>query len=172
MRAIAGSIVTELESSKFRIFHLLDIEISGTHYYFTDCDVAITFLGVVYSPRPFSVETVDYSTGRVVDKMSLQLDNLDDMFTTVFVGGTPRGGTVVYSAVLLDEDYNVITGAVITSFWEPEALTGGIKPIADSDSILGLWEEDEGTGGIKPITGAGTEDYWEIEVSTGGIKPK
>lgn len=70
---------------------------------------------VRFSPRGMKFEPIRYSTGRVVDSMKVQIDNLDDALTVYFVGGTPQGGTVTLQAVLLDSAYEMVA-APLTLF--------------------------------------------------------
>lgn len=73
-------------------------------YLFTKCQVPLNLHNFLYKPRSFEVQNIMYSTTSVVDKLSLRLDNTDDIFTPLFVGGDPQGVAVVLHLVVLDEN--------------------------------------------------------------------
>jgi len=86
-------------------------------YHFTDCMVPIAMGGGLYQPRSFEVQNIRYSTGQVVDKATIRIDNLDDFFTVPFVGGDPQGASVVLSLVLLDENNQPVGGESTALFY-------------------------------------------------------
>ncbi len=142
MRPIDPSQVHELESEEIRAFGMLHMVVDGTEHAYTECDVplavsdtvtavftdtdAVTFkdhdvswmLGegakaTLYHPRGFEFQTISYSTAQIVDRCRITLDNLDDMFTNTFVGGTPQGSSVTLSIILLNDSYKVIVEPVM-----------------------------------------------------------
>lgn len=115
MRTIDSSIVAQLEAEELRPFYLLSIDIDGTVYRYTDCDVPI-YLSNVYSPLGFKFNSVDYSTDNIVDSLTIEIDNVDQVQTVLFVGGTPQGGDVILSQVVLDSSYEIVGGSSITLF--------------------------------------------------------
>jgi hypothetical protein len=178
MRPIAAIFLAELEKSEFRIFYLLEITVDDTVYRYTDCDISLTVNGNVFKSKAFSVDTVRYSAETIVDELKISIENLDDLFTLEFVGGTPRGSEVIYSFVLVDSDNQIITetalGSTIISFWEAHGITGEWTPIAEysANPIVGYWEYNGGTGGIMPAeTILAVDDFWEYDAGTGGIQP-
>ena len=178
MRPIAAIFLDELEKSEFCIFYLLEITVNNTVYRYTDCDIPLTINGNVFKSKAFSVDTVRYSAETIVDELKVSIENLDDLFTLEFVGGTPRGSEVVYSFVLVDSDNQIITeavlGSTILSFWEAHSITGEWTPVSEysTNPIVGYWEYDETTGGLIPaVTILAVDAFWEYDAGTGGIKP-
>jgi hypothetical protein len=66
----------------------------------------------LYYPRGFEAQAISYSAAQIVDRARLTIDNLDDMFTSAFIGGTPQGAGVTVSLVVLDAGYKVIVEPV------------------------------------------------------------
>jgi len=108
MLEITPAIQTHLASSEIRAFTLVRKVIDEQAYCFTECDVPIPLAGELYSPRGYKAGQISYSLARIVDSMSLDIDNLDDLFTAPYVGGNPQGSQVEIFAVALDEDYQLI----------------------------------------------------------------
>ena len=115
MRTIDSSIVAQLEAEELRPFYLLSMDVDGTVYRYTDCDVPI-YLTYTYEPLGFSFNSIDYSIDSIVDSLTVEIDNVDQVQTALFVGGTPQGGDLVLSQVVLDSSYEIVGGASITLF--------------------------------------------------------
>ena len=115
MRTINNSIVAQLESEELKPFLLLSLAIDGTTHRYTDCDVPI-YLTNTYRPLGFKFSNVRYSLSNVVDKVDLEIDNLDLVQTAIFVEGTPQGSAVVLSAVFLDSDLTIVNTSAVTLF--------------------------------------------------------
>jgi len=111
MRSINANIITQLEAGELRPFNLIDMEIDGTHYRYTDCDVPIVTGGNRFEPRGFKSQPIQYSLNKIMDQVKLEIDNLDDALTSIFVGGTPQDSGVSLQLVVLDSDYAVIESA-------------------------------------------------------------
>jgi len=126
MRNIDSSIIAELESSEFRPFLLIDLEIDSTHYRYTNCDVPIEYNGNIYTPRGFSVSEIQYSLSKIVDQATIEMDNLDSVFTSLFVGGDPRGSLVILSLVVLNSNGQIID-----------------EPVTLFEGDLDTWDLDE-----------------------------
>jgi len=177
MRSLVSAVVSELQSSEVRIFHLLDIEIEGTHFRYTDCDIPLVVGGDKYVPRAFFADAAMHSSEEIVDKFTVDVDNVDRVLVNTFVGGSPRNGTLTYSIVLLDENHNIVSYDVLEStlesYWESDSEVQDLQPVAGiGDTVLGMWEYNATTGGIMPSASIGEEDYWEYNETTGGIMPK
>ena len=70
----------------------------------------------VYSPLGFKFTNIRYSINNIVDKVDIEIDNLDQVQTAIFVGGTPQGSDVVLSLVVLDADLKIVNGSAVTLF--------------------------------------------------------
>lgn len=143
MRTIDSSIVSQLEAEELRPFYLLSMDVDGTVYRYTDCDVSI-YLSNVYDSLGFSFNAVEYSTGGIVDSLTIEIDNVDQVQTSLFVGGTPQGGELILSQVVLDSSYEIVGGASITLFegeidsWE---LDGQVLKVT-ATSIFAQWSRN------------------------------
>jgi len=115
LRTISATIVSQLQAEELRPFYLLSINIDGTVYYYTDCDVPIK-LTHVYVPLGFTFNAVDYSLENIVDSVTIEIDNVDQVQTVLFVGGTPQGGALILSQVVLDSSYNIAGGTSVKLF--------------------------------------------------------
>ena len=142
MRTIDSTIVAQLEAEELRPFYLLRMVIDGTTYRYTDCDVPI-FLLNVYSPLGFSFDAINYSLNDIVDSITIEVDNVDQVQTSLFVGGDPQGGTFVLSQVVLNSDQEIVGGAAITLFegeidsWELD----GQRLKVTATSIFHQWSQ-------------------------------
>lgn len=126
MRSIDATILAELEAKQLRPFMTLDITIDETHYRYTDCDMPIVAGGNTYNPKAFRPEPVKYGANAIVDQATLEIDNLDEVMTSLFVGSTVQGEPVVLGLVVLNASYNVISG-IVTLF----------------DGVIDQWTVDE-----------------------------
>jgi len=127
MRDINSTVLAELAKTQLRPFYILDIVIDSTHYRYTNCDVPIVYDGNIYSPRGFDFNTISYSAGTIVARASIEIDNLDEIMTALFVGNTVQGSAVTLKAVVLDNDWHIIG--------QPWGL-------------VAAYDFDEGSGGI------------------------
>jgi hypothetical protein len=53
---------------------------------------------------------------KIVDRVELEIENLDSAMTSLFIGGTPQGSLVTLSLVCLDSSNNPVDGSVVTLF--------------------------------------------------------
>jgi hypothetical protein len=113
MRSIDSSVLAQLAAEELRPFLLLSFTVGATTYRYTDCDVPIVEGGDTYEPRGFEFGEINYSSGRVVDSVDLQVDDTDRILLPDFVGGTPQGGAAILRLVVLDADYAIIGTAAI-----------------------------------------------------------
>lgn len=112
MRTIDAAILAQLQAKTLRPFVLLDFDLDGTNYRYTDCDVPIVST-YRYSPRSIKMEAVKYSLGKVVDSVKLEVSNLDSALTDAFVDGTPQGGEVLIKLILLNDSYTAVASPQI-----------------------------------------------------------
>ena len=138
MKAINASIQTQMESGQLVPFNILDMDIDSTHYRYTNCEIPLVVNSVRYESRDFKVGDIVTSNGLIIEQMQLDLWHLDadqdqdevSALTSVFVGGTPQGSSVLYATVLLN--------------------ASTFKPLGDTyftlfNGILGQWSLTEDT---------------------------
>ncbi len=101
MRNINAAILAQLASEELRPFLLLEMTLEGTTYYYTNCDKSIIWDGNVYEPQEFIIKDTIYSANKIVDQAEVEIQNLDDVMTVFFVGGTPQGSKATLRLVTL-----------------------------------------------------------------------
>lgn len=146
MRDIPAEIIQEYLSREYRPFWLLEFTVGGTTFRLTDCDVPIAAGGNLYDPRGFKIPSFQYSEKAIVDSITLQIDNLDSLFTSAFVGGTPQGSPVYARQCFLDDNY---------------------RPIGEVTGPIGFWKADEGFGSDL-IDFSGNDNHGAISGSSWG----
>lgn len=114
MRIVDPAIISQIVSGEIRSFICLYMAV-GAGFRYTTCDVDLWAGGYRYTPRQFEPGTITYSTGKIVDQVTITMDNLDDALTADFVGSTVQGAEVIISTAWLDSNYALI-GSPITLF--------------------------------------------------------
>jgi hypothetical protein len=143
MRDIDANILAELAKQELRPFLLLDLAIGGSHYRYTDCDVPLYIEDDTYEPRGFSFTRIGYSSETIVDSVDISVDNLDQVLTSLFVGGTPQAETVILSLVVLDSSYEIVgaTSAIVfqgrIDAWDLDEVTCSITVT----SLFSQWSQ-------------------------------
>lgn len=101
MRSLDASFVSGIAAEELAVFRLLTLELPDWTSHWTDCDVPLGILGNLYEPRGFTLANPRYSQARIVDDCRLDLDNVDDMFTSTFYGGQVQGSVVRVDMVII-----------------------------------------------------------------------
>lgn len=104
---IHADILAQLRAKELRPFWLLTMAL-GTTVRYTDCDVPIATGGNTFNPRYFKHGGIKYSIGKIVDSISVELDNIDQTLSTAFIGGDPQGSDVTVQEVVLNSSYAVV----------------------------------------------------------------
>lgn len=113
MRSIPAGILAEIAKSNWTEFTGISLTIDSTEYLYTDADTAIVVAGDRYEPRGFTFQPISYSKENIVDRASLEMENLDEIFTGLFVGSTVQGETVEIKKIVLPAD---LTPLAVTIF--------------------------------------------------------
>lgn len=116
MRSFSTQILDELASEELRPAYLFSMIISGTTYRYTDCQVPIYFNSQVYDSQELAITNISYSMDTIVDRVNLEIDNLDSAMTALFVGGTPKGSAAQLDRIVLNSDNNVIGNVSVVAF--------------------------------------------------------
>ena len=109
-RVIDAEILAAMRSGAFKPFVLFDMSSVDSTCVYTDCDIPIQYDGTLYMPRTFRMGDVSYSMARAVDKITLDIDNIDQILTSFFIGGTQQGEEVILYLAILDSD-NALVGS-------------------------------------------------------------
>lgn len=116
MRTVDQGLLDEIRAGAIRPFFLLNLTVEGQPFRYTDCDVPIYFGGDEFVPHPFAVESVNYSTAKIIDEATVEIDVLDQALTYYFVEYTPQGDPIGLRMVLLDDSFSVVGDASFTLF--------------------------------------------------------
>lgn len=121
MREIDQDLLDELRKGAIRPFMLLNLTLvndEGEEFYFnkTDCDVPLYFEGEEFEPYPFSLDSVSYSTARIVDEAVIEIDVLDQALTYYFTETGQQDQNIGIRTVLLDSNFQIVGDAAFTMF--------------------------------------------------------
>ena len=119
MRNVHALVEDELEKKEFKPFYYIWIN-TGTdaepvYWRYTDCDIKLVVDGETYSPRGFRINPINYGMGSIISKVKFEMENLDLIFTSLFVGSVVQGKEATIGFVVLDAD-NVGVGDPFTLF--------------------------------------------------------
>jgi phage-related protein len=118
MRNIDTDIWNEIRKEEYMPFLMFVTTIDGETYRYTDCDVKLVLGGNVYTPKPFKISDVRYSSARILDSVDITFTNLDDVMASIFIEGNPKDADTTLSMVSLELDgrYQPIGDASLTLF--------------------------------------------------------
>ena len=101
-------------------------------------------LGDKFSRRGIRPDPASYGLGTIVDKCTIEIDNVDQYMTSIFVGSSVQGSDVGLRMVVLDEDLSIIGGEAFTLFsgeidsWE---LDPDDKVVVTMANIFTRWNQ-------------------------------
>lgn len=101
MRSIDADILAELARTQYTEFKAVKFSIGGSDYCYTDADVPIVIDGTRYEPRGFKLSNLSYSQANIVTRASIEMENLDDVFSSLFVGSVVQGSNVEIKLVVI-----------------------------------------------------------------------
>lgn len=101
---------TELQKEANFLKHLICIG-TDTPLYFTDLDVDVWFEDTQYIAWGLSVQEISYSLTATVDRLDIQLDDVDSTFTALALNEEIRGKRLTVHKVALDSHAQVIGAA-------------------------------------------------------------
>ncbi|OPY78296.1 MAG: hypothetical protein A4E65_02319 [Syntrophorhabdus sp. PtaU1.Bin153] len=84
--------VAELEKEILASFFLLELEFTTTYYY-TDRDIPVHYDGHHYEPLGFSFTDIAYSGSMAVDSVTVDIVNLDRVFSGIILNEDVRNKT-------------------------------------------------------------------------------
>jgi len=115
MRSIPQSILDELAGKELVPFYLLDMDINGTHYRYTECDVPIVYDSNVYSSHTFKAEAITYTSETIVNSFEITIDNIQGTLLPLFESGNAQGSTCQLYVAVLDasDNFSLIAAVMI-----------------------------------------------------------
>ena len=125
-RGLNETITDALSGLQLFPFFCLDFTDGDDDYKYTTLDVPIT-LSVEGGPdgdyvsRDFEFESINYTLSNVMDDCTLRIDNLDQVLTSIFVGGTVEEEEASVYLGLMDTDGSVL-GTVLMFTGESDSF--------------------------------------------------
>jgi len=112
-RTISQVILDKLETNEITSFYLLQYTINSTTYRYTDCEVPIAYAvdgtaEVTFQPRTFTFENISYSNNDIVDSVSLRVDNLDSVLTSLFLDNVIAEEECILYMILFNDDNSIL----------------------------------------------------------------
>lgn len=104
MRTIPAGITAELAKAQWTEFTAIKMTIATEDYCYTDADTPFVLDGDRYEPRGFRFSPASYSKANIVTRANVEMENLDQIFTSLFVGSVVQGSDVVAKKVMLPDD--------------------------------------------------------------------
>lgn len=144
MRNFDPELQAEIAKEALNFFFLIKFEFSMTYYY-TDSDVPVYYDGHRYEPRGFSFNEVSLSGDTGVDKVSVDINNEDLLFSAILLGEDVRNKncTIYFGVNLLGDSFSIEwdTGIEWMADVEWEEKLGVVIPVVDLlfYGILGSW---------------------------------
>lgn len=112
-RSIIQSVLNQLEANELTTFMSLEFTDGSSWYRYTDLDVPVyaptdSTTSHLFTPIGFRVESITYSTGNIVDEASLEIDNINQVMTSLFAGGTMQGNEASLYCGVMDANDQVL----------------------------------------------------------------
>lgn len=170
MRTVPLALQSELIKEANALCHLIELYLSST-YRFTDFDFALTYDANTYTSRGLSVSAAEYSVSPQVDKLTLQVDNVDKTFSAIILAQEVRGKKCVVRLAALKGRDVVINGGFEfgdTEGWTLYVDTGAGAAATVAANAFEIWEGRY--RGLVTITNGGVaEDDIQLHQPVGSI---
>ena len=120
-KSIAQNILDALSEYELVVVHLFEFYDGSTNYYYTDADVPIyaeTVSGTgynIYSPRGFTFGSIMYSSSGIVDTCEINLDNLDNLMTSIFLDNAVQDTPAAIYLCVLDSNNDIVGNVALFS---------------------------------------------------------
>ena len=112
-KSISEVVLAALAEAQLTTCKLLQFTDGSNTYRYTDLDVPIYYTtdstaSYMFTPRGFKFESINYSMGQIIDDASLSIDNLDQVMTSIFVGGVVEGKKATLWLCVIDSDNHIL----------------------------------------------------------------
>ncbi len=149
-RTISQDVLDQLETDEITSFHLLQFTVGASTYRYTDAEVPITYAvdgtsEVTFESRGFSFDNINYSEGDIVDSVSIRVDNLDRILTSIFGDNVVREEECILYVVLFDDDNDVIDTQQIFNGFINDFSIDEIELAMTVTSIFVKWNQTSGS---------------------------
>lgn len=96
MKSLGATLLTEKAKGAVTVFNLVNI---GDTYFYTDCDVLLSYGGHNYTPMPMQLPAFKSSDGSVLDSGTVKLGNVDRALSSLRLNGNLNNQLIyVYEA--------------------------------------------------------------------------
>jgi hypothetical protein len=96
MKNLSAPLLTEKAGANVTVFNLIKI---GTAFFYTDCDVSLSYGGNTYAPVPMELPAFRSSDGSVMDSGTIKIGNVDLAMSSLRLNGNLENQLVyVYEA--------------------------------------------------------------------------
>ena len=140
MRTIPAGILTEIAKSNWTEFTGVVLTIDSTDSLYTDADTAVVIDGDRYEPRGFEFQPISYSKANIVSRASLRMENVDEIFTGLFVGSTVQGSDVSVNKIILPDDLTPLSVTIFEGTIDDWHLDESTVDISIA-SVLQRWSQ-------------------------------
>lgn len=113
MRTLPAAMETALTSESYRQCHLIDLDVSDSEMRFTNWTTPILSTDL-YIPRGMKIEPMSFSTGSIVEKVRLSIDDVDRALYEALGEQYSGDFSVIIKFAVLDEQSKVL--ATLTLF--------------------------------------------------------
>lgn len=133
MKTISTAINAQLEAEQFQYFYTVELRLTGTTLYYTDCDRPVHYNNIRYYPAPLGFADIAYAAALSVDQVTVEMGNADLTLSAYLLGEDARNKTIIISFGVMDS-----TGTVV-------GLTGLFR------GIIGEWDLTEDRATIRAL---------------------
>ena len=148
-RSIASEIIDKLESGEITTSNLLEFTVGDNTYRYTDCEVPITYSGIgdgeVFLSRGFEFDTINYSSGEIVDNCSVRVDNLDSVLTSIFMDNVVTEEIATIYTIVLNDDNSIVGAQQIFNGMINDFNLDEVELNMVITSIFAKWDQSSNT---------------------------
>lgn len=115
-KSISQAVLDELGLNEITAFCLLEFTDGVSMFRYTDCDVPLWYAAdgttsVEFTPRGFSFNNINYSSGTIIDNATIKVDNVNQILTSSFTGGVIRDQEATIWVCVLNSDDSILGAA-------------------------------------------------------------
>ena len=133
MKTISTAVNAQLEAEQFQYFYTVEIRLSGTTLYYTDCDRPVHYNNIRYYPAPLGFADIAYAASLSVDQVTVEFGNASLTMSAYLLGEDARNKTIIIGQGCMNSG-----GAVL-----------GITNLFQG--IIGEWEVREDRATIRAL---------------------
>ena len=129
MRNFDAAIVAELAQEVTASFWLVELQLAGDDYYYTNCDIDLVAGGNTYQHIPLEIKEMRQAAGFNIDRVTVEFANVDLAFSSLLLNADAANKTVILSYVLM--------GSAVIAGGDEDVQSGDVS-IQDGDVTIPL----------------------------------